>query len=134
MSLVLLLALVILLILAIFGVSILVLQRSSRVRPEEPALPAISPLATTSQPIPVPISAPIPAPIPAPASLPQPVVVPPAPRPPAGPAKPTVPKPASLPMPEVFEEISDAEITQVGMVPAEVLAAIRGKLSGDLPA
>jgi PPM family protein phosphatase len=122
MSLTLLLALVILLIFAVFGVVAFVLLRSSRLRREPPALPVVSPPAKASQPIP--------APQPATARLPQPLVVPP---PPPKPASPAVPKPASLPMPEIEEEITDAEITQVGMVPAEVLAAIRGKLSGDLP-
>ncbi|HQP38936.1 MAG TPA: hypothetical protein PLI95_27315, partial [Polyangiaceae bacterium] len=35
-------------------------------------------------------------------------------------------------MPGMDEEMSEVEITQVGAVPADVLAAIRGKLSGEI--
>jgi len=121
MSLVLLLAL---LILFIIGIIALVLWRTSRVRSDEPAL--------TPEPLHPPAPAPPAAAQPLPFAVPVPLQRPVLP-PPHAPKAALAPKPASMPMPEIEEEISEAEITQVGMVPAEVLAAIRGKLSGDLP-
>lgn len=53
-----------------------------------------------------------------------------------GPAAAAGPAPAPahnlVRMPGLDEEIAEVEITQVGAVPADVLAAIRGKLSGEI--
>jgi len=55
---------------------------------------------------------------------------------PAAEAVPTPPAPEPMQnlirMPGLDEEIAEVEITQVGAVPADVLAAIRGKLSGEI--
>jgi protein phosphatase len=66
----------------------------------------------------------------------------PAPKPAVPAAKPALPRAASVPraeagsrVPSVEEDdYGEAEITQVGSVPAELLAQMRGKLSGDPPA
>lgn len=53
---------------------------------------------------------------------------------PVAPAPAAAPAPAQnlIRMPGLDEEIAEVEITQVGAVPADVLAAIRGKLSGEI--